>query len=134
MQKVETVEAYIALFDTETQVLLNQIRQTIKQNAPNAIEGIGYGMPSYKLNGVLAYFGAFANHVSLFPSGSGIIDFKDRLDGLTYSKGAIQFQKNKPLPIDLIADIIVFRVKQNEQKELLKAEIKAAKKEKGKKG
>jgi uncharacterized protein YdhG (YjbR/CyaY superfamily) len=112
MKSFPSVDAYIASFPRETQKLLEQMRKTIKKAAPMAEEKISYGMPAYRLQRYLLYFGAFKNHISLFPTAAGIKGFKKKLKGYTVSKGTIQFPYEKPLPLDLIADITKLRVQQ----------------------
>jgi uncharacterized protein YdhG (YjbR/CyaY superfamily) len=43
----------------------------------------------------------------------GIVQFKEELAGCRVRKGTIQFPHNKPLPLDLIARIVQFRVQEN---------------------
>ena len=81
-----------------------------------AIETISYGIPAYKYKGVLVWFGAFANHCSLFPTGSVIDAFKDELKGFTMTKGSIHFPTDKPLPSALVRKMVKMRVAQVESK------------------
>jgi uncharacterized protein YdhG (YjbR/CyaY superfamily) len=48
---IKTIDAYIGTFPDEVQVVLQQVRQTIRMAAPGALEAISYGMPTFKLNG-----------------------------------------------------------------------------------
>ena len=75
-------------------------------------------MPTYKLNGNLIHFAAGKNHVGLYPGSSGVENFVDKLDelGLKHSKGAIQFPLGRPLPRDLVKEIIAFRVAEQKAK------------------
>jgi uncharacterized protein YdhG (YjbR/CyaY superfamily) len=77
-------------------------------------------MPVYKMKGVLVYFAAWKNHIGFYPSTSGIEAFKKELSVYNISKGTVQFPLDKPLPLDLFAKIVQFRVNEN----LKKAEIK----------
>ncbi len=113
MKAFLTVDAYIASFPKETQKLLEQIRKTIKKAAPMAEEKISYGMPAYRLHRNLLYFGAFKDHISLFPTAAGMKGFEKKLKGYVVSKGTIQFPYGEPLPLDLIGDITKLRVKQD---------------------
>lgn len=113
MKKPADVDAYIASFPTSTQALLLQMRETIRVTAPAAEEVISYNMPAYKLNGMLVWFAAHTNHIGLYPRGSGIEAFAERLKAYKVSKGTIQFPINKPLPVDLITAIVRFRVEEN---------------------
>ncbi len=117
-KKFETIDKYIESFPSDVQSILKRIRQTIKKSAPKATEGISYGMPVFKLNGNLVYFGGFKDHISLFPGSSVIVmsEFKKELEGLKTSKGTIQFRLDKPVPYNLIKRITEFRVKENLQK------------------
>jgi uncharacterized protein YdhG (YjbR/CyaY superfamily) len=106
------VDEYINDFPDAISGTLLQIRDIIRTNAVEATESISYGMPCYKLNGPLVYFGAMKTHLGFYPTPSGIETYKDKLTEWKYSKGAIQFPYNKPLPADLIGEIVRFRVKQ----------------------
>ena len=113
MLKPTNVDAYIAAYPEEVQALLEQMRKIIKKAAPKAEEVISYGMPGYKLNGMLVWFGAHAKHIGLYPRGSGIEQFAGELAGYKTSKGAIQFPIDKPLPVALITKIVKYRVAEN---------------------
>jgi uncharacterized protein YdhG (YjbR/CyaY superfamily) len=107
------VDFYIADFPAETQELLQQLRDTIKKAAPEAEEGISYQMPAYKLNGMLVYFAGYKNHIGFYPTGSGIEAFKHKMTAYKTSKGTVQFPLNQPLPLDLITEMVRFRVSEN---------------------
>jgi uncharacterized protein YdhG (YjbR/CyaY superfamily) len=113
MTKPENFDEYIVTFPEETQKRLKQIRATIKKAAPQAEEVISYGMPSFRLNGQLVYFAAFRNHIGLYPMASGVDAFKSLLSDYKWAKGSIQFPLSKPVPFDLITNIIKFRVQEN---------------------
>lgn len=114
MQKLtQNIDEYIADFPKETQLILEQIRATIRKSASEAEETISYRMPAYKQNGVLVYFAACKNHIGFYPTASGIANFKAELSGYKSSKGAVQFPIENPIPLDLIAKIVQFRVKEN---------------------
>jgi len=108
----QTIEEYIAIQPAEVQPLLQAIRRTIHEAAPDAEETISYQMPAFKQGKILVWFGAFKDHISLFPKASGIDAFKKRLIPYKISKGTIQFPIDEPLPLDLIADIVRFVVKE----------------------
>jgi len=113
MSKPTDIYEYIAGFPEEIQILLEQIRQTIKAVAPEAKEVISYGMPRFKLNGILVWFSAHTNHVGSYPKATPIEVFKEELADYKCSKGAIQFQLKKPIPFDLITKIVKFRKVEN---------------------
>jgi uncharacterized protein YdhG (YjbR/CyaY superfamily) len=108
--KPKNIDEYIANFPPEVKKLLEEIRTIIKEIAPNATEVISYGMPAFKQNKVLVYFAGYKNHIGFYPTGSGIVAFKNELNDFKWSKGAVQFSVNKPLPINLIKKIVRFRL------------------------
>ena len=117
---IKTVDEYIAVQPANVREKLERLRLTIKKAAPKAEEEISYMMPAYKFQGVLVYFGAYQNHIGFYPTGSGISAFKKELSVYEGSKGTVRFPIDKPLPLMLIKKIVRFRLKKNEQKQLLK--------------
>ena len=116
MHKPTTVDAYIAAFPSATRALLTTLRATILQAAPQAEEGFGYGMPAYRFHGPLVYFAGYANHIGLYPTGTGIKAFEAELAGrFTWSKGAVQFPLDQPLPLDLVVRMVRFKIDDNQQ-------------------
>ena len=107
----QTIEEYIAIQPAEVQPLLQAIRRTIHEAAPDAKETISYQMPAFKQDKILVWFGAFKDHISIFPRASGIDAFKKQLAPYKTSKGTIKFPIDEPLPLDLIAEIVRFIVK-----------------------
>lgn len=112
MKAYESVEEYIKAQDKQVIDFLNEIRAAIKSAAPDAEEGISYGMPSYKQKGVLVYFAACKNHIGFYPTGKGVAEFQDLLTDYKTSKGAIQFPLDKKMPVALIKKIVKSRLKQ----------------------
>lgn len=111
------IDEYIAGFSKDMQVILEQIRHAINNAAPGAKETISYAMPAFKLNGhALVYFAAFKNHIGFYPIPSGIEAFKNELSLYAQGKGSVQFPLDKPIPLDLISQIVKFRVKENHNK------------------
>lgn len=110
------VEAYISAFPPEVQEKLQQLRGIIRQTAPNATEGISYGMPAYKLNGPLVYFAGYKGHIGFYATPTGHEAFQEELSRYKQGKGSVQFPLNEELPLDLIKRIVAFRVKENLEK------------------
>jgi uncharacterized protein YdhG (YjbR/CyaY superfamily) len=112
----QNIDEYIAGFPKDIQDLLEKIRTTIREAVPDAEEAIKYQMPTFVLRGNLVHFAAFNNHIGFYPAPMGIEEFKDRLAPYEGGKGSVQFPLNKPIPFDLISDIVKFRVKKNLEK------------------
>ncbi|MBK8555298.1 MAG: DUF1801 domain-containing protein [Lewinellaceae bacterium] len=111
MKKPENIDQYIAACPASVQALLQQLRETIQHAAPEAIETISYGMPAFKMNKVLVYFAAYKQHIGFYPTGVGIAAFESKLGPYKWSKGAVQFPLDQPLPLELIAEMVRFKVK-----------------------
>ena len=112
----KTIDEYIAGFPKDVQQILEKIRKTIHEAAPEAEEAISYQMPSFKLKGNLVYFAAFKRHIGFYPIPSGIEKFKVELSVYKQGKGSVQFPLDKPIPYDLINRIVKFRVEENLKK------------------
>ena len=118
------IDEYIAAFPEAVQKLLMEMRATIRAAAPEAEEKISYQMPTFYLKGNLVHFAAYKNHIGFYPTSSGIAAFEQRLSAYKSSKGAVQFPLDQPIPYELVAEIVRFRVQEN----LAKAEAKSKKK------
>lgn len=114
-----TVDEYIEAFPEAVKEKLLQMRQTITLHAPMAVESVAYGMPAYKLNKKpLVYFGGFEKHIGFYATPTGHEAFKKELASYKQGKGSVQFPLDQPLPIELIAEIVKFRVLENSGNEL----------------
>ena len=110
------IEKYIGSFPGGTQKILEKLLKTIREAAPDAEEGISYGIPAFKYHGILVYFAGYKNHIGFYPTASGIRAFEKELVGFKCSKGTVQFPINRPIPIDLVKKIVKFRVMKNLEK------------------
>jgi uncharacterized protein YdhG (YjbR/CyaY superfamily) len=110
MSKAE-VDIYLASLEKSKRTTLEALRQTILDIVPEAVEGISYGVPAFRLQGkVIAGFAAFKNHLSYLPhSGSVFPELRDELSPYKTSTGALQFAIDKPLPKTLVRKLIAIR-------------------------
>lgn len=118
------IDEYIAGFPPEIQTILGKLRAAIRKAAPGALETISYQMPAYKQNGILVYFAAHKQHIGFYPTSSAILAFREELKNYKSAKGTVQFPVDKPIPLDLVSEIVKFRVQEN----ILRAEAKVKKK------
>ncbi len=112
-----TIDEYIGLFPQDVQEKLRGIRAAIHRAAPDAEEAIRYGIPTFRLDGTnLVHFAAFRDHLSFFPTSSGVEYFREELSSYKISKGTIQIPLDVPVPYDLIGRITRFRVGETKRK------------------
>ena len=106
------VETYLAQFASETKSRLEELRKIIRTEAPAAIESMSYGLIGYKLNGrPLIYFGGFRHHIGIYATPVAHEFFAEQLAGYKRGKGSVQFPLDKPLPLELIQQMVRFNIK-----------------------
>jgi len=111
-KQFKTIDEYIASFPKNVQGMLERLRQVVKESAPKAEESINYGIPTFKLNGKnLVHFAVFKNHIGFYPTPSAVEVFKKDLSKYKQGKGSVQFPINKPIPFEIISEIVKFRAK-----------------------
>ena len=104
------VDEYISTFPANIQHVLQKVRQTIRKAAPTARERISYNMPTFSLNKDIVHFGAFKEHIGLYPPVRDP-EFQDRIAIYRGERGNLRFPLDQPIPYRLIGDIVKSRVK-----------------------
>ncbi len=105
------IDTYFAGFPPATQAILEQVRATIRAAAPEAVEVISYGIPTFDLGKVhLVHYAAFKSHIGLYATPTGHEAFAEDLSVYKQGKGSVQFPLNKPMPLELIGRIARWRV------------------------
>ena len=114
-RKYTTVEEYFADLSPDQRPAMDELRSTIRSALPpEAIEGISYQIPTFKLNGrAVVWYAAFRDHLSLYPWSDAMRDelgaeLKPYLSG----KGTIRFELGAPLPVELVKRIVRFRLQE----------------------
>lgn len=108
----QTVDEYIGKFPTEAQRVLQDLRRTILDALPEgATETIRYNMAAFQVGGKdVVYFAGWKKHVSLY----SITDaMREAVPGLLAYKNSgvtVQFPYDRPLPTDVIADVVRWRL------------------------
>lgn len=115
---MEAIEQYIMGFEEAKQKVLQEIYRLIKENIPaETTEKLSWGMPTFQLHGNLVHFAMNKKHLGFYPGESGVEFYLKHFEPqYKYSKGAIQFPLNEPLPKELIIKIVKFRVRENLEK------------------
>jgi uncharacterized protein YdhG (YjbR/CyaY superfamily) len=110
-KKPASIDEYLDALSKDKRVTLSKVRRAIQSAAPDAEEGMSYGIPAFRLNGrMLMWFGASTNHCSVYPGAHPIKALKDQLAGYETSKGTVRFRVDKPLPAMLIKKLVKARI------------------------
>jgi uncharacterized protein YdhG (YjbR/CyaY superfamily) len=118
MKKATSIDDYLAGVTDDQRATLEKLRKTIKAAVPKAEECISYGLPAFRLNGMLVAFGATPKHCAFYPmSASTVATLQDELTAYETSKGTIRFQPDHPLPAALIKKVVRARIAENRELE-----------------
>src|ERR1700684_1272999 len=115
-QKHKDIDDYISKFPTDVQVILENVRETIRHAAPEAKKTISYMMPAFRQHGILVFFAAWAKHIGMYPPISGNKTLEKAIARYAGPKGNLQFPLDEPMPFDLNERIVKLRVKQDSAK------------------
>lgn len=113
MKNYKDVDEYLANFSGETRKKLDEIRKTIQELAPSATEKISYGIPTFTMHGNLIHFAGYEGHIGLYPGSGPIRQFAKELSDYETAKGTIKLPIDKPLPTELIRQIVKACVERN---------------------
>lgn len=102
----KTIDEYIAEQPESVQNYLIQVNSAIQNAIPETVQKISWSMPTYWKKRNLIQFAAFKKHLGLYPGPEAVKFFAENLKDFKTSKGAIQFPYNKPMPLELIAEIV----------------------------
>jgi uncharacterized protein YdhG (YjbR/CyaY superfamily) len=119
----DTVDEYLAAVPADQRVALEYLRARIRSVAPEAEEGLSYGVPAFKLRGrSLVSYGAARNHCSFFVQSPAVMEAHQAdLAGYDTSKGTVRFAADRPLPAALVAKLVRARIAENEDAESRRA-------------
>ena len=109
----KTMDEYIEAASDRARPILKRIRSIVRKTAPDAIETISYGIPTFKLDGPLVHFAAFKNHIGLYPPVKGDERIEKATKRYAGEKGNLRFPLDEPMPYELIERIVKLRVRQN---------------------
>jgi uncharacterized protein YdhG (YjbR/CyaY superfamily) len=76
MNKPPDIDAYLAGVPEDARAALEDLRRTVRELVPDAVESISYGMPTFKYRGKwLFYFAAAKQHCAIYGTPRGTIRF-----------------------------------------------------------
>ena len=111
-----TVDGYLEQLPPTQREALQNLRELIQLQVPQAEETISYGMPAFKQNGILVYYAAFTNHMSLFVMPKVLDQVRPLMGGRSTTKSAIHFTESDPIPTDIITRCLALRLQEIEEK------------------
>ena len=111
-----TVDEYLAALPADRRAAMDALREAIRAEAPEATETIAYKMPAYRSHGdqFLVSFDAYKRHYSLFPASEAVVEaLGDRIRPYLAGQGTIRFPADRPIPTDLVTEIVRIRFAEN---------------------
>lgn len=109
----KSVDDYIQSFPKEVQTILSTIRSIIKEFVPDAVDAISYNMPTLRFKDTyIIHFAAWQKHIALYPLPGGTPAFQKKIEQFKGTKSSAHFLLNKPMPYDIIKEIIALRIKE----------------------
>lgn len=110
------VDSYIQSQPEPQRSQLEKLRTQILHVIPQAEQCISYGMPGFRVNGVVvAGFASYTKHLGYYPhSGKVFSEVGDLLDGYVVSEkgGGVHFPIDRDVPDNIIATLINVRISQ----------------------
>lgn len=110
----KSFKQYCEPLDIEVKVKLEELRGIILTTLPSVSEIINYNIPSFVLvpggtREEQIMIAGYTHHIGFYPHPTTIRHFDKQLTLFKHSRGAVQFDINKPLPKDLIAEMLRYR-------------------------
>ena len=106
------IDAALAGLPPDQRAALQHLRETIRDAATGAEEGISYGAPAFRYKGrPLVSYGAAKAHCAFYcMSPAVMVEREAALEGFDTSKGTIRFTPAAPIPDALVTDIVRARL------------------------
>jgi uncharacterized protein YdhG (YjbR/CyaY superfamily) len=91
---------------------LQKVIDQVAAAAPDATEGRSYGLPAFRYRGSpLLGFAVSREHLSLYPFSPRVVEaVTPSLEGYGLSKGTIRFTVDRPVPAEVLTEIIRLRM------------------------
>jgi uncharacterized protein YdhG (YjbR/CyaY superfamily) len=116
--KFSTVDDYIGSFPEDVQLVLEDVRQTIRKTVPASEEAITYQIPTIMVDGrYLVYFAGWKHHISLYPIPDVDEAFEQELAPYKSGMGTLKFPLGEPIPTSLIERVVTLLAEQRSGEE-----------------
>ena len=124
---------YLARLEPDQRAALARLLKVIHEAAPAAEAVISYGIPAFRLDGMLVGVAASSKHCALHPmNNTTVARFAGELAAYSTSAGTIRFTPDAPLPAALVRRIVKERVAENRADAKVRRAAKAEKAERKK--
>lgn len=102
------IDEYLAGFSGRQRESLEKLRRTLREELPDAEEGMSYGLPCFKVGGrAIAGFGGYKNHNSYFPHSGSVLERVSSIpEWCSLSKGTLRFPLDRDLSRTLVQRLI----------------------------
>jgi uncharacterized protein YdhG (YjbR/CyaY superfamily) len=116
--EMSAMDDYLDGLPPAQKAAFERVRSLVEGAVPEAEQGVSYGMPAFIYAGrPLLAFRAAKRHLSVFPFSPAAIEaVDDRLEGFDLSKGTIRFSPDRPVPEDVLADVVRARKREIDAK------------------
>ncbi len=110
--KPQSVDEYIDSFTGEQKARLLELRNILRATLPDTAETLKWGNPAIidKDGMILLIFAGYKQHINLIVTPSTKRALVDELAAYKTGKGSVQLVYDKPLPVELIEKIALYRV------------------------
>jgi uncharacterized protein YdhG (YjbR/CyaY superfamily) len=102
------IDGVLSSFPDDKRAALQALRETIAAAAPDAVEGISYGLPAFRYRGrPLVSYNATKGHCAFFPMSPAVLDrHRDELTGFDLAKGTVRFSSDRQIPAEIVSAIV----------------------------
>ena len=116
---MKTIQEYIADLPVKSRIKLEELRNIIKICAPELTEEMKWGKIGYTNDVIMIIIAGYKDHVSIHLTKTTIEALKSELKNYVVTSGGVQFTVDKPLPIDLINNLIKYRLDEYKENKVL---------------
>ena len=111
---MSTIDDYLEGQPAARREALAAVCDVVRGLVPDAEEGTSYGVPAFLVGGrPLLGLSAAKAHLSLYPFSAAAVDaVRDRLEGFDVAKGTIRFTPERPVPREVVVDLVRVRLEE----------------------
>jgi uncharacterized protein YdhG (YjbR/CyaY superfamily) len=111
------IDEMLSSYPADNRAALQALRETIAAAAPDAVEGISYGLPAFRYRGrPLVSYSSAKGHCAFFPMSPAVLDrHRDELAGFDLAKGTVRFSPDRPIPVEIVSEIVRERLVEIEE-------------------